>query len=53
MQRCVENDMKSSYKDSGGDPKQLPNLPKYVGGTADSMICIKHLWYYPEIVFHM
>ena len=53
MQGCVEIDVKSCYKDSIGDRKQLPNLPKCVSGTTDFLISIKYIQYYSEMIFQM
>ena len=49
----VENDIRKAYKISGGDPRELPKLPKSVGGHTDFMIGIKYLRYYPERVFQL
>ena len=48
LQGRVEKDIRNGYKQIGGDVKNLPKLPKYVGGNIDFMIGIKYLRYYPE-----
>ena len=50
MRGWVEVDIKKAYKISGGSLKELPKLPKSVGGHTDFMIGIKYLRYYPEKV---
>ena len=49
----VEDDIIKGYKVNGGDPRELPKLPKSVGGHTDFMIGIKYLRYYPEKVFQL
>ena len=41
MKGRVENDIKKAYKISGGNLKELPKLPKSVGGHTDFMIGTK------------
>ena len=53
MRGRVEDDIKKAYKISGGNLKELPKLPKSVGGHTDFMIGIKYLRYYPEKVFQL
>ena len=33
--------------------KNLPKLPRYIGGNTDFMIGIKYLRYYPEKIFQL
>ena len=49
----VEDNIIKGYKVNGGDPRELPKLPKSVGGHTDFMIGIKYLRYYPEKVFQL
>ena len=49
LQGRVEKDIKQI----SGDMKNLPKLPRYVGGNADFMISIKYLRYYPEKIFQL
>ena len=49
----VASDIKRAYKASGGDIKNLPNLPKTVGGETDFMIGIKYLKFYPKQIFQL
>ena len=53
MRGRVEDDIKKAYKISGGNLKELPKLPKSVGGHTDFMIGIKYLRYYPKKVFQL
>ena len=53
MRGRVEDDIKTAYKVSGKNLKELPKLPKSVGGHIDVMIGIKYLRYYPEKVFRL
>ena len=41
LQGRVEKDIRNGYKQIGGDVKNLPKLPRYVGGNTDFMIGIK------------
>ena len=49
--RRVEKDNRNGYKQIGRDMKNLPKLPRYVGGNTDFMIGIKYPRYYPEKIF--
>ena len=49
----VEDNIIKGYKVNGGDSRELPKLPKSVGGHTDFMIGIKYLRYYPEKVFQL
>ncbi|XP_066924707.1 uncharacterized protein [Clytia hemisphaerica] len=49
----VINDIRKDYAKSGGDPCNLPLVPKQVGGHTDFMIGIKYSRYFPEEVFKM
>ena len=53
LQGKVENDIIQSWKESGGNIKQLPRLPPYVGGQIDVMIGIKYLRYFPIFVHQL
>ena len=53
LQGRVGKDIKNGYKQIEGDMKNLPKLPRYVGGNADFMISIKYLRYYPEKIFQL
>ena len=44
----VEEDIAAGYKRQGNNPKDLSQLPQFVGGDADFMLGIKYLRYYPE-----
>ena len=50
MRARMEDDIKTAYKISEGNLKELP---KSVGGNTDFMIGIKYLRYYPEKVFQL
>ena len=41
----------AGYKRQGNNPRDLPQLPKSVGGDTDFTLGIKKLSYYPEKVF--
>ena len=47
----VEKDIHRAFQSSGGDVKDLPSLPNFVGGDIDFMIGAKYLRYHPERVF--
>ena len=49
----VEKDFQKSYADAGHDPKNLPRLPKCVGGDTDIMIGIQYLKYWPRFVHQL
>ena len=53
LQGRVEKDIRNGYKQIGGDVKNLPKLPRYVGGNTDFMIGIKYLRYYPDKIFQL
>ena len=53
LQGRVENDIRNDHKQIGVDMKNLPNLPRHVGGNADFMIGIRHLRYHPEKIFQL
>ena len=50
MHVSVEKDIQKSYKESGGDIKNLSQLSKEVGGQTDFMIGTK---YHPEKIFSL
>ena len=50
---AVDEDIRTAYKIAGGSVKDLPRLPKSVGGDVDFMIGIKYLRCHPEFVFQM
>ena len=49
----VEEDIRRGYHEAGGNLRNLPNLPKSVGGSTDFMLGIKYLRYFPEKVFQL
>ena len=49
----VENDIQESFRKSGKELKNLPKLPKEVGGKVDFMVGIKYLRYFPRIVHQL
>ena len=49
----VENDIRQSFITSGGNPKILPKLPKFVGGDPHLMIGIHYNKYFPKIIFSL
>ena len=49
----VEADIKEAYLQAGGELKNLPALPKCVGGDTDFMLGIKYLRYFPEKIFQL
>ena len=50
---AVEDDIRSAFKASGGKLKDLPKLPKYIGGDVDFMFGSKLLRYHPKPVFEL
>ena len=46
-------DIISSYKNSGGNPSDLPKVPVSVGGNIDFMIGIKYLRHHPKLVYQL
>ena len=54
IQGKVEDDIRAAFIKEGGNPDDLPRLPKYsAGGEVDFMIGIKYLRYHPEKVFQL
>ena len=53
LQGKVENDIQDAYQQQGGDLKNLPSLPDFIGGDVDFMIGIKYLRYHPEPIFQL
>ena len=51
LQGGVKIDIRNGYMKIGGDVKNLPKLPRYLGRNTDFMIGIKYLRYYPEKIF--
>ena len=49
----VQQDIHHAFRESGGDVKNLPILPKSVGGEFYLMIGIKCLRYHHNIVFKL
>ena len=49
----VENDIKSAYIRSGGDPNDLPKLSSHTGGKIDFMIGMQYNLYQPKEIFKM
>ena len=54
LQGEVEQDLIQAFKETKKRiSKQLPKLPKFVGGDTDFMIGIRYLRYYPEKIFKL
>ena len=54
LQGEVEQDLIQAFKETKKRiSKQLPKLPKFVGGDTDFMIGIRYLRYYPEKIFEL
>ena len=54
LQGEVEQDLIQAFKETKKSiSKQLPKLPKFVGGDTDFMIGISYLRYYPEKIFEL
>ena len=53
LKGIVEEHIVAGYKRQGNNPKDLPQLPQFVGGDTDFMLGIKYLRYYPEKVFQL
>ena len=53
LKGTVEEDIAAGSKRQGNNPKDLPQLPQFVGGDTDFMLGIKYLRYYPEKVFQL
>ena len=49
----VESDIREIYASAGGSVRDLPKLPKCVGGNTDIMIGIQYNIYYPTEVFRL
>ena len=49
----VENDIRQSFITSGGNPKILPKLPRFVSGDCDLMIGIHYNKYFPKRIFSL
>ena len=49
----IIEDIAAGYKRQGNNPRDLPQLPQFVGGDKDFMLGIKYLRYYPENVFQL
>lgn len=49
----VQRDIHDGYKSIGGDVKDLPSLPKTVGGDVDFMIGAKYMRYHPKKIFSL
>ena len=53
LQGKVIEDIFSSYKNSGGNPSDLPRVPVSVGGNIDFMIGIKYLCHHPKLIYQL
>ena len=53
LQGKVEDDIQRSWSENGGDVKQLPRLPPYVGGQIDVMVGIRYLRYFPKFIHQL
>ena len=53
LQGRFEKDIKNGYKQIGGNMKNLPKLPRHVGGNTDFKIGIKYVRYYLEKIFQL
>ena len=49
----VEDDIHAAFIQQGGNPDDLPKLPKYSGGEVNFMIGIQYLRYHPKRIFQM
>ena len=52
LQGVVEQDLIQAFKEIK-KRKQLPKLPKFIGGDTDFMISIRYLLYYPDKIFEL
>ena len=46
-------DIISSYKNTGGNPSDLPKVPVSVGRNIDFMIGIKYLRHHPKLIYEL
>ena len=53
LQGKVMQDIISSFKNSEGNPSDLPNVPVSVGGNIDFMIGIKYLRHHPKLIHQL
>ena len=53
LQGKVMQDIISSYKNTGGNPSDLPKVPVSVGGNIDFMIGIKYLRHHPKLIYQL
>ena len=53
LQGKVKEDIEKYYQQTGGNPSDLPIVPKTVGGSVDIMIGIKYLRYHPKLKFQL
>ena len=53
--QIVEKDIRKECNKLGGPRlvKQLPNLPKFVGGETDILLGIKYAKYFPELIYKL
>ena len=53
LKEIVGEDIPAGYKRQENNPRDLPQLPQFVGGDTDFMLGIKYLRYYPKKVFQL
>ena len=53
IQRRVKKNIRNGYEQIDGGMKNLPKLPRYLGGNTDFMIGIQYPRYYPEKMFQL
>ena len=53
LQGKVMQDIISSYKNTAGNPSDLPKVPVSVGGNIDFMIGIKYLRHHPKLIYQL
>ena len=53
LQGKVMQDITSSFKNTGGNPSDLPKVPVSVGGNIDFMIGIKYLRHHPKLIYQL
>ena len=53
LKKIVEEDIAAGYRRQGNNPRDLPQLPQFVGGDTDFMLGMKYVSYYPEKVLQL
>ena len=53
LKKIIEEDIAAGYRRQGNNPRDLPQLPQFVGGDTDFMLGMKYVSYYPEKVLQL